>query len=202
MFFELDARELQNTLKDLKGRVTEHQVDRVMSEILQESQEEIRNVVKQAIPTYYYAEPGEIDSAVGTIQTANSGGSTNCIIPISGPKKTIGSGFSAGGGARGWNRRNRRYRIVARIVKGQESVLPANAASYGGQPPFRNLGSRLGSTVYTRGGAKRFPIMKMSGLSVAQMAKNRAKDDIESGIQEHLEEQMEQRLNELIGGKG
>ena len=72
--------------------------------------------------------------------------------------------------------------------------------SYGGQAPFRNLGSKLGGLTFTRAGKGRFPILKVVGISVAQMPTNRSESEVQADIKAYLEKRMEHELQRLIGG--
>ena len=229
---EIDTSELDSLVDGLKKRLTPAQVDRVMSSVLRDTAEHTKNILKRAIPEHYYATPGEVGKAVGKASVTSGGLGVGCCIPITGVRKSIGGGFSATGGARGWESLRKRYRVKARIVKGAQSTLPQNMSSYGGQAPFRNLGpslrsfkdangntiargaigpdgafekypkSSLGRQVFTRGAKGRLPIKKVVGIAIPQMAANHAREDIEAGIREHLEKSTAEKLNALVRGGG
>ena len=129
---EIDTSELDSLVDGLKKRLTPAQVDRVMSSVLRDTAEHTKNILKRAIPEHYYATPGEVGKAVGKASVTSGGLGVGCCIPITGVRKSIGGGFSATGGARGWESLRKRYRVKARIVKGAQSTLPQNMSSYGG----------------------------------------------------------------------
>lgn len=227
---EIDTSELDSLVDGLKKRLTPAQVDRAMSSVLRDTAEHTKEILKRAIPEHYYATPGEVGKAVGKASVTSGGLGVGCCIPITGARKSIGGGFSATGGARGWESLHKRYRVKARIVKGVQSTLPQQMSSYGGQAPFRNLGpslrsfdttygkvrgaigttgafekypkSALGKQVFTRGAKGRLPIKKVVGIAIPQMAANRAREDIEGAIKDRLEKSTAEKLNALVRGGG
>ena len=134
-------------------------------------------------------------------QTTSSAGGVGCIIPIVDTRGTIGGRFGASGGAHGWNSLRRKYRVKGRVVKAGTSTLPAQMSSYGGQPPFRNLGSRLGGLTFTRAGKNRFPIQKVVGIAIPQMPMNRSQDEVQKDILEHMKERIEYEFMRAIAGR-
>lgn len=230
IYLEIDASELDAQIDRLKSALTPARVNQVMYGIFQRTGGHVRRILKEDLPKQYYIKPGEVGKAVGRATVTSGAGGTGCVIPISGPKKSIGGGFSASGGARGWASLRRRYRVKARIVKSGQSTLPQQMDSYGGQAPFRNLGpslrtfkdangntiargaigpdgafekypkSSLGKQVFTRAGKGRLPILKVVGISVAQMPTNRSESEVQADIKAYLEKRMEHELQRLIGG--
>lgn len=201
IIIEIDATELNAMINRLKKALTPGRVNQVMYGIFQRTEGHVRQILKEDIPPQYYFKPGEIAKATGHAKLTGGGiGGVGCVIPVTGPKKSIGGGFGASGGAHGWASLHRKYRIKARIVKAGASTLPPRMSSYGGQPPFRNLGSRLGGVTFTRAGGGRFPIMKVVGISVAQAPMNRSKAAVQGDIQSYLEKRMAHELSRLIGG--
>lgn len=199
--FEIDASELNAMVDRLKSSLTPARVNQVMYGIFRRTEGHVRQILREDIPPKYYFKPGEITKATGRAKLTSGGiGGVGCVIPVTAPRKGIGGGFSASGGAHGWASKHRKYRIKARIVKSGQSTLPSIMDTYGNQPPFRNLGSRLGGLTFTRAGGKRFPIMKVVGISVAQAPLNRSKAEVERDIQSYMEKRMEHELQRLIGG--
>lgn len=198
---DIDASELNAMVDRLKSALTPARVNQVMYGIFRRTEGHVRKILREDIPPQYYFKPSEISQAVGRANVTSGGiGGVGCVIPVTGPKKSIGGGFSASGGAHGWASLHRKYRVKARIVKSGQSTLPPQMANYGGQPPFRNLGSRLGGLTFTRSGAGRFPIRKVVGISVAQAPMNRSKAAVQGDIKAYMEERMEHELQRLIGG--
>ena len=200
IYLYVDASELDTQITRLKSVLTPARVNQVMYGIFQRTGGHVRKILKEDLPVQYHVKPSEVGQAVGRATVTSGAGGTGCIIPVTGPKKSIGGGFGASGGAHGWNSLHRRYRVKARIVKSGQSTLPQQMSSYGGQPPFRNLGSRLGGLTFTRAGAGRFPIMKVVGISVAQMPPNRSAEDVQGDIKSYMEQRMAHELQRLIGG--
>jgi len=203
VMLEIDSSELQAELDRLKGCLKPEEIDKISMRIFRRTGQHVRKILKTDIPREYEVKAGEVSKAVGNAKVTGGGGfsGTGCIIPVRGPRKSIGGSFRASGGAHGWNSVHRKYRVKARIVRGQQSVLPANAASYGGMPPFRNLGSSLGGVTFTRAGKRRLPIMKVSGIAVPQMPMNRSEADVQRDIQDYMMKRFEHELQWLIGGK-
>lgn len=72
-------------------------------------------------------------------------------------------------------------------------------SSYGGQPPFRNLGSaKLGGVAFTRSGRSVFPIERIAAIGVPQMPMNRARPEVESQVHDELEKQLDRFIGYLI----
>lgn len=200
---EIDASEVQAELNRLRGVLTPEEIDKISMRIFRRTGQHVRGILRRDIPKEYEVKAGEVSKAVGNAKVTGGGGvaGTGCIIPVRGPKKSIGGSFRASGGAHGWNSVHRKYRVKARIVRGQQSVLPANASSYGGMPPFRNLGSSLGGVTFTRAGKSRLPILKVTGIAVPQMPMNRSEADVQRDIQDYMMQRIEHELQWLIGGK-
>ena len=152
----------------------------------------VKTILKKDLPVYYKTTSGQVGRDTKNPRSANGG--MSCIIPIDGRKYTIGGNhLSASGGAHGWNAvryKGKGYKITTQIVKGEQSVLPKTMSHQGGQPPFRNLGSKLGKATFTRKGKNRFPIESVSALATAQMPTNRAEGTVRTDIEEALFEQV------------
>ena len=87
------------------------------------------------------------------------------------------------------------------MVKAGASVLPAHMpGSYGGNPPFRNLGSKLGGVAFTRKTKERFPIMKVESMAIPQMPMNRSEPDVQNDIKTYMQQRMEHEFQRLIAG--
>lgn len=161
----------------------------------------VRKVLKQDLPKEYQIRPGEVGSAVSNAKVVSGGlGGTGCIIPVRGTRRSIGEGFKASGGAHGWNSLKRKYRVKSRIVVSAQSVLPVKMSTYGDQPPFRNLGSRLGKLTFTRKGKDRLPIVKVEGIAIPQMPMNRSQSDVQKDILDYMEKRIEHEIQRAIRG--
>lgn len=201
VYLEIDASELSGEIERLRSVMTPAQFNRVMYGIFKRTGGHVRKVLKTDLPKEYYAKPGEIGKAVGNPKVTMGGLGVGCTIPIRGARKSIGGGFTASGGAHGWNSLRRKYRVKSRIVKAGQSTLPQYMSSYGGQPPFRNLGSKLGGLTFTRAGKGRLPILKVSGIAIPQMPMNRSEGDVQRDILNYMEQRIEHEFQRVIGGK-
>ena len=198
VYLEIDASELDSEIQRLRSVMTPQQFDRAMYRIFQRTGGHVRQILKSDIPKEYHAKAGEIAAAVKNAKVTGGGMGVGCSIPVVGAKKTIGGGFGASGGAHGWNSLRRRYRVKARIVKSGQSTLPQNMSSYGGQPPFRNLGSSLGGLTFTRVGKSRFPIKKVVGIAIPQMPMNRSQEEVQKDIVNYMRKRIEHEFMRLL----
>ena len=78
--------------------------------------------------------------------------------------------------------------------------MPDKMGSYGGEPPFRNLGSKLGKKTFTRAGKARLPIMKVVGIAIPQMPMNRSEDDVQEDIKIYMQKRIEYEFQRVIAG--
>lgn len=201
VYLEIDASELSEEIERLRSVMKPEQFNRSMYGIFKRTGGHVRKILKTDIPKEYHARAGEIGKAVGNPKVTMGGLGVGCTIPIKGARKSIGGGFSASGGAHGWNSLRRKYRVKARIVKDGQSTLPQTMGSYGGKPPFRNLGSKLGGLTFTRAGKGRLPIIKVSGIAIPQMPVNRSEDDVQRDILNYMEKRIEHEFQRVIAGK-
>lgn len=197
-YLEVDASDLKDTINRLKSVMTEQQFTNAMHGIFNRTGNHVKAILKKDLPQKYEVKPGDIGKAVKKGRVTTGGLGVGCCIPIVAPRRSIGGGFSASGGAHGWNSMKRRYRVKSRIVKSGQSTLPQNMSTYGGLPPFRNLGSKLGGLTFTRAGKERLPIMKVSGIAIPQMPINRSEADVQKDIKDYLEKEIERRFNYLL----
>ena len=202
IYLEIDASDLDKEISRLRDVMTPEQFERAMYGIFNKTGGHVRRILREDLPHKYYAKGGEISSAVGGAKVTTGAGGVGCAIPIRDTRKNIGSArhsFSATGGAHGWKSLKRKYRVKAKVVKDGVSVLPANASSYGGQPPFRNYSaSKLNNLAFTREGKSRLPIRKMEGIAIPQMPMNRSEPEVQKDIKVYLEREMERRFNALL----
>ena len=199
IYLEVDTSELNAEIERLRAILTPERFDQVMYGIFQRTGGHVRQILRKEIPKEYRVKAGEVAKTVGRPRlTGGIGGGTGCIIPLKGPRQSIGGGFSASGGAHGWKSLRRRYRVKARIVTSGQSTLPANMSSYGGKPPFRNLGSKLGKLTFTRAGKGRLPIMKVEGIAIPQMPMNRSAGDVQRDIAAYLQDRMQHEFMRLL----
>ena len=200
IYLDIDASELKGKRDSLKLVMTESQFESAMYGIFKRTGGHVKRILREDLPKQYEIKPGEINRAVRSPKVTAGGLGVGCSIPIVGARRSIGpGGFSASGGAHGWASLRRKYRVKARIVKAGQSVLPAQAGSYGGQPPFRNLSAKgLHNLAFTRAAKGRLPIEKMVGIAIPQMPMNRSEADVQNDIKDYMEKQIEQRFRALL----
>lgn len=200
IYLNVDASDLMDKVDMLKIAMTPKQFDNAMCGIFRRTGGHVKKILREDLPKKYEIKPKEVGEAVKSPRVTTGGLGVGCSIPIAAPRRSIGpGGFSASGGAHGWNSMRRKYRVKARIVKSGQSTLPAQAGSYGGMPPFRNLSAKkLHNLTFTRSAKGRLPIEKMVGIAIPQMPMNRSKADVQDDIKDYLEKQMEQRFNALL----
>lgn len=194
----IDSSDLRAKIERLRANMTQAQFERAMYGIFQRTGRHVAQVLKKDLPQKYEVKPGEVGAAVKSASVSGGGGGLGCIIPVVAPRGKIGSQYKASGGAHGWNSLHRKYHVKARIIKGQQSTLPATWHS--GYPPFRNLGSSLGGLTFARSSHERGPIMKITGIAIPQMPTNRAEPEVQNDIKVWLEKQMDQRFRALMLG--
>ena len=200
-YLEVDASDLQDEIDRLRSVMTQAQFDRAMYRIFQRTGGHVRQILRSDLPKEYHVRAGDVSSAVrGAKVASGTGTGVGCSIPVVAPRRSIGGGFRASGGAHGWNSLRRKYRVKSRIIKAAQSTLPQNMSSYGGYPPFRNLGSRLGGLTFTRKTRNRFPIVKVEGIAIPQMPINRSEADVQDDIKKYMYNRMEHEFQRLIAG--
>lgn len=202
VYLEIDASDLQEEIERLKRVCTREKFEQVMYGIFRRTGGHVRRILREDLPEDYNVRPGEVSSAVGGAKVSTGIGGVGCSIPVMGERKHIGGGgkgFPAKGGRRGWNSlKSGHYDINVHVYKGSWSTLPAHLSNYGGQPPFRNLGSSLHGLTFTRMSKARLPIEPVEGIAVPQMPMNRSEPSVQYDIKKYMEERMEQRFQQLI----
>lgn len=201
IYLDIDISDARSKIEALRAVHTEHEMKQLLYRAFKRTGGHVKTILRRELPQDYEVTPGWVGSQVGSPRTSIGGGGfgVSCSIPIDGHRGTIGGRFRASGGAHGWNAtRGRRYKINARIVKGQTSQMPDTMSHQGGNPPFRNLGSSLGGATFTRTGEDRLPIARVVGLGVPQMPLNRSKDDVQEDIMDTLMKRLEHEHAYLI----
>lgn len=229
IYIDIDTGRVKAMLDDMKSKLTVEQFDRLMRWSLKDVGDRIKKPVEVASERYYYAPKGFVRNSIKPPKLKGGGGDWQCIVPLEGPKGTIGGTFVAGGGHYGWN--PPKYKVTAKIVRGVQSTLPDSMPSYGGQPPFRNVNAdydemkelerekkkpgkrrKLAKTAkaakykndvtgiaMTRTGNGRFPIRSIAGLAAPQMPMNRAAPEVERHVLARLEERTTHYFDHLFG---
>lgn len=201
IYLDVDISDAKAKIEALRAVHTEREMNQLLYRAFKRTGSHVKTILKRQLPQDYEVTPTWVGSQVGSTQTTIGGGGmgVSCVIPIDGTRGSIGGRFKASGGAHGWNATHRkRYKINAKIVKGQASTLPSEMSHQGGNPPFRNLGSSLGGATFTRTGEDRLPIARVVGLGVPQMPLNRSKEDVQEDIMETLMDRLEREHAYLI----
>lgn len=193
----IDTSDCVAKLTLLQAACKPERFNRALYRIYNRTGSHVRQILKKDLPHDYVISPSKVGKAVGSASIQGMG----CIIPVRDKRGSIGGQYSASGGAHGWNSKHHKYKVKARIVKGGQSTLPGAMSSYGGEPPFRNLGSKLGKLTFTRAGKKRFPIMKVSGIAIPQMPMNRSLDEVQEDIVKFLKVQIEHEFMNVMAGR-
>lgn len=194
VYLDIDISDAQAKIDALRAVHTEREMNLLLYRTFKRTGAHVKTILRQDLPHEYEVTPGWVGQHVGSPRTTlgGSGLGVSCCIPIDGTRGSIGGRFNARGGAHGWNTtKGKRYKISARIVKGQRSTLPEEMHHQGGNPPFRNLGSSLGGAAFTRVGKDRLPIARVVGLAVPQMPLNRSQDEVQSDIMDTLMKRLE-----------
>lgn len=199
VYLEIDARDMKEMIDRLKHNLTPERLEQVMYGIFRRTGGHVRKILREDLPRDYYVQAREINNAVKNPKLSSGVMGVGCTIPIRAPRKSIGSGFAASGGAHGWASLRRKYRVKARIVKSGQSTLPDRMYEMGWMPPFRNLGSQLGGLTFTRKGKARLPIVRVSGIAIPQMPMNRSQKEVQEDIRRYLEDRIRHEVWRLLG---
>lgn len=175
-------------LDDFARKLEKGHLEQAITRGIHRTADEAPGIIKKDIEKRYHGGEGFIDSAVKAPIKQPMG----AVIPLRGTKGGIGTTFRAGaftGGSKkgadkgkGWKLRYK-GRVAAHIVKGKQSALPSKMTRQGGNAPFMLYSS---AQVVTRRTKKRFPLVRVVGLAVPQMAATRAKEDIQNHVGKEL----------------
>lgn len=191
----VDTTDLQARMKEMQKALSHEGFVRLMRWTFTDVGRTARRLIYEAVREEYVASRGFITSGIQNPKVTIGGGGVSCIIPLAGPRGTIGKDYRASGGARGW--KIRRYKVKAKIVVAGTSVMPPQMSSYGGQPAFRNLS--WNKIAFTRAGKGRLPIMKVVGIAMPQMPLNRSEDSTVEKLFNKTSERLEHNFMRLFG---
>lgn len=200
-YLNIDVSQARETIDALRAVHSEHEMNQLLYRAFNRTGGRVKTILRQQLPQDYEVTPGWVGSQVGSPNTTIGigGFGVSCSIPINGKRGSIGGRYSATGGAHGWNAlKRKRYKISAKIINGKGSTLPTEMKNQGGNPPFRNLGSKLGKATFTRVGKERLPIARVVGIGVPQMPLNRSKEDVQEDIMDTLMKRLEHEHAFLI----
>lgn len=193
IYLEIDLSDASATIEALRNIHTPENFRKIMYRVFRRTATRVKTIVAKDVSRHYEITQTKVRAHIGAPRVEYGAGAlgVSCSIPIDGKRLSIGGSYKAKGGRHGWNT-GKRYKISARIVKGQSSTLPKTMDNQGGQPPFRNFSApKLGKVAFTRVSKKRFPIAAVVGVAVPQMPLNRAEDDVQGDIMETLMKRLE-----------
>jgi hypothetical protein len=189
----IDTSELEAAAEQMKRMLSEDKAKRMLRDTISNTGRKVKSILGKEIPRKYEAKRNWVTSQVGKPQHGEGGGDLSAIIPIRGVRGVAGGRFPAKGGVKG-----RSGRAAVKLLKGRYSALPAAMTHQGGQPPFRNPGSKLGNVVFTRKTSHPLPIVRVAGLSVPQMPMNRSRDDVTNEIIEYMDKELERNFQRML----
>lgn len=207
-YLNIDISDTKELFSALRAVHTRQNFEKLMRSAIIRTGKHVKTIVSRDVPKHYEVTQKQVRQHIGGVRVGKDLGTLGigCSIPIDGKHLSIGGGFKASGGARGWSgiEKGKRYKITAKIVKSGPSTLPEEMKNQGGQPPFRNLSARkLNGVTFTRvSGDKGAKIAKVVGLSVPQMPVNRAEDDVQRDTVEYLMKRMEHEHERVMKGLG
>lgn len=191
-YVDVDVSDILKKAELLKSLMTPKEGEAMVYAAFKRVGGHTRKIMKQDLPRHYEIAATPVGQAVGNARVRRQIGGVECLIPIKGKRGTIGGRFRADGGAAGWACVGHKYRIRARMVKGERSTLPEQMEHQGGQPPFINTTApKLHGAAFTRVGRDQKPIVRVAGLAIPQMPMNRAEDDVQEDLRDYLNTRIE-----------
>jgi hypothetical protein len=196
----MDSAEFEELIERLRANMNANKFEHAMYGVFRDTSRHVSAILKKDLPKRYYVKSSEVSATVKNPILVMGGGNVGCTIPLTNRRKSIGGSYRATGSARGWQSIRKKYRVGASIVKGGKSILPANMPDeYGGQPPFRNIPSKLGKAAFTRESSDfRAKIRPVVGIAVPQMPMNRSEPEVRADIEKYLMKRLEQRVKALM----
>ena len=189
----VDVSHLSDTISTMKNAMSRTAFEEMMRRTFNDAGKKVKTIVRQEVPKDYEVTASWAGSQVGWPKS-QGGGQIGVVVPIKGARGSIGGRFHASGG-RGRPAKGKRYKINAKIVKGQSSTMPATMKHQGGQPPFM-----VGGVAFTRKYAnKSHPIVHVVGLGVPQMPINKSEENVQKDIREVVEKRLVHHFGRLFG---
>ena len=190
----VDITDLADTIAKMKSIMSTSSFEEMMRRTFNDAGRKVKTIIRKEVPKDYEVTAAWAGSMVGWPKSQGGAGQIGVVVPIKGTRGSIGGRYKVSG-ARGRPKKGRRYKINAKIVKGQTSTMPATMDHQGGQPPFMANG-----VAFTRKYAHQpYPIVHVVGLGVPQMPINKSKDDVEKDIKEVVEKRLVHHFGQLFG---
>ena len=186
----VDCSHLMDTINTMKHAMSTSAFHEMMRRTFNDAGKKVKTIIRQDVPQDYAVTAAWAGSAVGWPKMQALG----VVVPIKNARGSIGGRFHASGG-RGRPAKGKRAKIVAKIVKGQSSTMPATMQHQGGQPPFM-----VGGVAFTRKYARQsHPIVHVVGLGVPQMPLNRSEEQVQKDISTVVEKRLIHHFGQLFG---
>ncbi len=187
-YLTVDMSDVSRLIDNLRGIMKRDQFERLIYRTFGEVGRRSKTIISRAVRQEYVAPDNWVKSQIERYQLTMGGAMpVTCKIPLKGTKGVIGKQFPASGGRRG-------RPLMASIVRGARSRLPAVMQNQGGQPPFMS-----GGVAFTRKSAARIPIVRVVGLAVPQMPLNRSEERTQRQILELAEKRLEHNFYHILG---
>ena len=190
----IDCSDVVSALDQFGGKISHGNAIAAMERAFMDAGKKVKTILAQDIPPDYCVSSGWVAGQVGKPSFGGGAGMVSVIVPVKGVKGRIGGVFRGVGGyhryvkgtqvhmADGTVRsRKAHWRNAvaqAHIVTAGISTLPNPASPYSGvNPAFIQGGAAL-----VRKTKKRYPVVNMVALSVAQMPINRSEPAVMGDI--------------------
>ena len=209
---EIDATDLQQKIAICRDALSRKGFERLMNRTFNEVGRRMRTPIAEETVKKYEVTQAWVKSQM-LAPRITLGATPTCVVPLKGHKGSIGGRFKArarkAGRVRG---KSVAGKIVANIVKGDQSVMPPVMRNQGGNPPFmlyvqkgvqgakriKPQGSSK-EVAFTRRSSKRMPIVSVKGLAVPQMPLNRAASETQDRILEMAEKRLDHNFQYMFG---
>ena len=186
----VDCSQLMDTITMMKSVMSEASFHEMMRRTFNDAGKKVKTIIRKDVPQDYAVTAAWAGSAVDWPKMQGIG----VVVPIRNTRGSIGGRFHASGG-RGRPAKGKRAKIVAKILKGASSTMPATMEHQGGQPPFM-----VGGVAFTRKYAKQsHPIVHVVGLGVPQMPINQSEEKVQEDIRQVVEKRLVHHFGQLFG---
>lgn len=195
--FYIDATDFMDKVQYYREKLSKPQFERMMKNVLYDVGRRAPVPIAREQTKKYAVTQAWVK---GQIRSPRIDGNS-LVIPLKGPKGSIGGTFRARARKRGKvGGRSAKGRIVTSIVKGQQSLLPDAMVNQGGNPPFMIRNAKTGgkNVAFTRRGPGRFPIVAVKGMAAPQMPLNLAAEGTQDRLLEIAEERLEHNFQRLF----
>ena len=107
----VDTSMLSADINRLRTNMSPEKFERAMYGVFRQTGKHLGVIVGKDVPKEYCVKSMEARKVVKSPKLTMGGGFVNCTIPLTGPRKTIGTGYTASGSARGWQSLRKKYRV-------------------------------------------------------------------------------------------